>query len=119
MIARIWRGAVRPGDGDAYVAYIERTGIREYRETPGNIGAHMLRRDLPDRTEVITLSFWESMDAIRAFAGDDPEVAVYYPEDDRYLIERPANVEHYEVPVSFPPLATPPASRPPASQERS
>lgn len=102
MIARIWRGAVRPGDGDAYVAYIEETGIREYRETPGNISAHMLRRDLPDRTEIITLTFWDSMESIKGFAGDDPEIAVYYPEDDRYLIERPVHVEHYEVPVSFP-----------------
>jgi heme-degrading monooxygenase HmoA len=118
MIARIWRGAVRPDDGDVYVAYIERTGIREYRETPGNISAHMLRRDLADRTEIITLSFWESMEAIRAFAGDDPEVAVYYPEDDRFLIDRPAGVEHYEVPVSDPPLTILPASRP-ASQEQS
>src|SRR5687767_11984363 len=98
MIARIWRGAVRPGDGDAYVAYIEKTGMREYRQTPGNISAHMLRRDLEDRTEILTLTFWESMEAIKAFAGDAPELAHYYPEDDRYLIERPLNVEHYEVP---------------------
>lgn len=102
MIARIWRGAVRPGDGDAYVAYIEDTGIRAYRETPGNLSAHMLRRDLPDRTEIITLTFWDSMGSIQAFAGDDLERAVYYPEDDRFLIERPDHVEHYEVPVSQP-----------------
>jgi heme-degrading monooxygenase HmoA len=100
MIARIWRGAVRPGDGDAYVAYVEDTGIRQYRQTPGNISAQILRRDLEDRTEIVTLTFWDSMASIRAFAGDDPERAVYYPEDDRYLIERPETVEHYEVPVS-------------------
>lgn len=100
MIARIWRGAVRLGDGDAYVAYVEETGIREYRETTGNIDAHVLRRDLPDRTEIVTLTFWDSMESIRAFAGEKPERAVYYPEDDRYLIERPETVEHYEVPVS-------------------
>ena len=46
MIARIWRGAVRTEDAEDYIAYIEETGIREYRETPGNISAHMLRRDL-------------------------------------------------------------------------
>jgi heme-degrading monooxygenase HmoA len=102
MIARIWRGAVRPDDGDMYVAYIEETGFREYRQTPGNISAHMLRRDLADRTEIITLTFWDSMESIKGFAGDNPEIAVYYPEDDRYLIERPVHVEHYEVPVSLP-----------------
>ena len=109
MIARIWRGAVRPGDGDAYVAYIEETGMREYRETAGNISAYMLRRDLPDRTEIVTLTFWESMEAIRHFAGDDPDIAVYYPEDDRFLIERPPDVEHYEVAVSEPSGLIPPA----------
>jgi hypothetical protein len=40
---------------------------------------------------------WESMDAIRAFAGDDPEQAVFYPEDDRFLIDRDLTVAHYEV----------------------
>ena len=97
MIARIWQGAVRREDGDAYAEYIDRTGIKEYAETPGNRGAWMLRRDTGDRTEFLTLSFWESVDAIRAFAGDDVEAAVYYPEDDRYLIERGPTVDHYEI----------------------
>lgn len=100
MIARIWRGAVRPHDGDRYVAYIEETGMQHYRETPGNLGAHILRRDLDDRTEVVTLTFWDSLESIRGFAGDDVDLARYYPEDDRYLIERSTHVEHYEVPVS-------------------
>jgi heme-degrading monooxygenase HmoA len=57
----------------------------------------MLRRDDDDRTEFITFTLWDSSDAIRAFAGDDIEKAVYYPEDDRYLTERRPTVEHYEV----------------------
>jgi heme-degrading monooxygenase HmoA len=97
MIARIWRGAVRPEDGDAYAAYIGETGLAEYRATPGNHGAWLLRRDEADRTEFITFTLWESFDAIRGFAGDDIDKAVYYPEDDRYLIEREPNVLHYEV----------------------
>lgn len=98
MIARIWRGKVRSGDADRYVAYIEATGVRDYRATPGNLGVHILRHDLEDRTEIITLTFWESWEAIRAFAGDDPGVAKYYPEDDEFLLERPECVEHYTVP---------------------
>jgi heme-degrading monooxygenase HmoA len=99
-IARIWRGAVRTEDRDAYVAYIAGTGIKEYRQTPGNQGAHILTRDLGDgRTEILTLSFWPSLDSIRAFAGDDISVAVFYPEDDRYLLERDLAVTHYEVPA--------------------
>jgi heme-degrading monooxygenase HmoA len=97
MIARIWRGVVRADDGDAYADYIRETGFNEYAETPGNRGAWMLRRDDGDRTEFITYSLWESVDAIRAFAGEDIEVAVYYPDDEKYLIEREDTVKHYEV----------------------
>jgi heme-degrading monooxygenase HmoA len=97
MVARIWRGAVRREDADAYAAYIGETGIADYEATPGNRGAWMLRRDVGDRTEFVTFTLWDSVDAIRAFAGDDIEAAVYYPEDDRYLVEREDRVAHYEV----------------------
>jgi heme-degrading monooxygenase HmoA len=97
MIARIWRGVVRRQDADDYAVYIRDTGFTEYAETPGNRGAWMLRRDEGDRTEFITYSLWESYDAIRGFAGDDIEAAVYYPEDERYLLERDATVRHYEI----------------------
>ena len=103
MIARIWRGVVRTQDADAYVEYIRDTGLREYATTPGNHGAWMLRRTDGDRTEVVTFSLWESYEAIRAFAGDDPEAAVFYPEDDRYLLERDDRVAHYEVADEAPP----------------
>jgi heme-degrading monooxygenase HmoA len=100
MIARIWRGWVRTEDRAAYVDYIERTGMAEYRGTPGNQGAWMLARDLgDDRTEIVTLSFWGSRNAIRGFAGDDIERAVFYPEDDRYLVDRETTVTHYDVVV--------------------
>ncbi len=98
MIARIWRGSVRTEDRDAYVAYIEGTGMAEYRQTPGNRGAHMLTRDLGDgRTEIVTVSFWDSAESIHGFAGDDIAQAVFYPEDDRYLVDRETTVQHYVV----------------------
>ena len=98
MIARMWRGWVRTEDRDAYVAYIEATGMAQYRATPGNQGAHMLTRDLGDgRTEIVTLSFWASSEAISGFAGEDISRAVFYPEDDRYLVDRETTVTHYEV----------------------
>jgi heme-degrading monooxygenase HmoA len=77
--------------------YIRETGFAEYGQTPGNRGAWMLRRDEGERTEFITLSLWESEDAIRSFAGDDIEAAVLYPEDARYLIGGESAVAHYEV----------------------
>jgi heme-degrading monooxygenase HmoA len=98
VIARMWRGWVRTEDRDVYVDYVERTGMSEYRRTPGNRGAHMLIRDLDDgRTEIVTLSFWDSREVIAGFAGDDISRAVFYPEDDRYLVDRETTVTHFEV----------------------
>jgi heme-degrading monooxygenase HmoA len=97
MIARIWRGAVRRDDADAYADYIANTGMAEYRSTPGNQGAWMLRRDEGDCSEIVTFSLWDSVDSVRAFAGDDIDQAVFYPQDDRFLIERDRTVRHYEV----------------------
>ena len=98
MIARMWRGWVRTADRAAYVDYIESTGMAEYRATPGNQGAWMLARDLDDgRTEIVTLSFWASRDAIRGFAGDDIELAVFYPDDERFLVDRETTVTHFDV----------------------
>jgi heme-degrading monooxygenase HmoA len=88
---------VRRDDADAYVEYIVNTGMAEYRATPGNQGAWMLRRDDGDRSEIITFSLWDSRDSIRAFAGEDIDQAVFYPEDDRFLIERDLTVRHYDV----------------------
>ena len=96
MIARTWRGWTRPQDADAYVAYLQETGIKEYRATPGNLGAYILRRAADDRTEFITLSLWESMEAVSGFA-ENPDVAVFYPEDDRFLVDRETSVLHFEL----------------------
>jgi len=97
VIARIWRGVVRTEAADEYVAYVRDTGIEHYRSTPGNVGAWILHRPIDGLTEIVTFSLWEDMDAVRAFAGADPSRAVYYPEDDRFLVERSSIVDHYEV----------------------
>ena len=97
MIARIWRGVVRTEDAREYIEYVHQTGIEHYRSTPGNLGAWILHRPIDDTTEIVTFSLWENMNSVRGFAGDDPSQAVYYPEDDRFLIERSPTVEHYEV----------------------
>lgn len=97
MIARIWTGAVLKADGDEYAEYLRETGLREYRATPGNLGAYMLRRDLGKETEFMMFTLWESIEAVKAFAGDEHERAVFYPEDDRFLVRRDLEVVHYEV----------------------
>ncbi len=97
MIARMWKGAVRREDGDAYAEYMRDTGMEAYTTTPGNRLALMLRRDVGENTEFVMFSLWESFESIRAFAGDDPEKAVFYPEDDRFLIERDWTATHFDV----------------------
>ncbi|MBM2620286.1 hypothetical protein JIG36_32710 [Actinoplanes sp. LDG1-06] len=98
MIARMWRGWVVTERAAEYVAYINDTGMTEYRATPGNLDAQMWTRDLGDgRTEVVTLSWWESLDAIKGFAGDDISQAVFYASDDEFLVGRETTVSHYEV----------------------
>jgi heme-degrading monooxygenase HmoA len=97
LIARIWRGTVRAADQDAYYDYLQKTGLKEYAATPGNRGVYTLRRVSGGECEFLLLTLWDSWEAIKAFAGPDYEKAVYYPEDDKYLLDRGPKVEHYEV----------------------
>lgn len=97
MIARLWRGATRAADADAYLDYLDRTGHAAYAATPGNRGVLTLRRIDGERAEFLLVSLWESMDAVRRFVGSDVERAVFYPEDDRFLVSRDRQVAHWEV----------------------
>jgi len=97
LLVRIWRGATEVGTADDYLAYLETTGFAEYRGTPGNRGVLALRRVVDGHAELLLLTAWESEEAIRRFAGDDIERAVFYPEDDRFLVERDELVRHYQV----------------------
>ena len=97
MIARTWGGATRAKDADDYLEYLHATGLAAYRDTPGNRGVLALRRIVGDRAEFLLLSLWDSEEAIRRFAGDDVGRAVFYPEDERFLIARDERVSHYEV----------------------
>jgi heme-degrading monooxygenase HmoA len=97
MIARTWAGATRATDADVYLDYLHSTGLAEYRATPGNRGVLALRRIAGDRAEFLLVTLWDSEEAVRRFAGDDIERAVFYPEDDRFLVARDERVRHYEV----------------------
>ena len=57
----------------------------------------MLRRPLDALVEVTTISLWTSMDAVRGFAGEDPDQAKFYPGDDDLLVEKDERAEHFEV----------------------
>ena len=97
MIARTWRGATSADDADEYLEYLHETGLADFRRTEGNRGALALRKIEENRAEFVILSLWDSEEAIRRFAGEDITRAVFYPEDERFLIERDHDVSHYEV----------------------
>ena len=74
----------------------DRQGVARF-DASGSRGVYMLRRVVGDTAEFVMLSLWESEDAIHAFAGEDISVAVFFPEDDRFLTDRELTVSHYEV----------------------
>ena len=97
MIARSWDGITRAAQADEYADYLRRTGFKDLRSTSGNRGVYVFRRREGDRARFRVLSLWDSMEGIRRFAGEDPERARYYPEDERFLAALDPNVEHFEV----------------------
>ncbi len=97
MIARTWHGRVPAAKADAYHAYLRRTGVGDYLATPGNRGVLVLRRTEGEVTHFVLTTLWDSVEAIRGFAGDDYARARYYAEDDEYLLEREPLVTHYDV----------------------
>jgi heme-degrading monooxygenase HmoA len=88
---------VPAAQADAYFSYLQGTGLPGYRATPGNRGVYVFRRVKDGEAHFLLTSLWDSMDAIRKFAGDDVERARYYPEDRDYLLELEPTVTHYEV----------------------
>jgi heme-degrading monooxygenase HmoA len=96
-IARIWRGRTLASKADEYQAYLDASGVSKVRATPGNLGVTVLRRNDGGKTEFLVLSLWESVDAIKKFAGEDYQKAVILPRDREYLLEVEPNVLHYEI----------------------
>ena len=97
MIVRIWHGVIAAENSDEYLDYLSATGVPDYRATEGNLGVYVLRRTEGEMAHFQTVSFWESIEAIEAFAGPDPVRAKYYPRDEEYLLDFEPTVEHYEV----------------------
>ena len=99
MIVRIWHGVTDAAKSEEYIDYLGATGVPDYRSTGGNLGVYVLRRIEGARAHFLTVSFWESLEAIEAFAGSDPERARYYALDEEYLLDFEPTVEHYDVAI--------------------
>jgi heme-degrading monooxygenase HmoA len=96
VITRIWHGRTTAAKSDEYLRLMRTVAIPDYRATTGNIGAYALRRVEGDIAHFQMLTFWESEDAVRAFAGNDMNVAKYYDFDKDFLLEQEPTSTHYE-----------------------
>jgi len=96
-VARTWLGRVPAHRSDAYLAYLQETGVRGLRATPGNQGVMVLRRMVGDVAEFQVISTWDSLESIRAFAGEPIDTARYYPADSDFLLGMSEKVEHWEL----------------------
>jgi antibiotic biosynthesis monooxygenase (ABM) superfamily enzyme len=97
VIARIWRGWTTPENADAYEDFLRTTMFPSIHEVPGFLGADLLRRDDGDEVAFVTITRFESLESVRAFAGDDYERAVIEPEARRLLAHNDERSDHFEV----------------------
>jgi heme-degrading monooxygenase HmoA len=97
MVVRMWHGRVPTNKAQTYRAFLNQRAIPDYHSVVGNLSVHILERTEGEITHFITLTFWESMEVIKGFAGDQVETAKYYPEDKDFLMEFEPTVAHYEV----------------------
>jgi heme-degrading monooxygenase HmoA len=97
MVIRIWEGVTPADKVDGYLEHLEGQGLKQIAATDGNRGMYLGRRIVEDRAEWILVTAWDSMEAVEAFAGPEPEKAVYQAEDKDFLLELTPFAKHYEV----------------------
>src|SRR5437762_8729562 len=102
MIARVWSGSARVGHARQYVDHLEQHTIPELTGIDGYRGAYVLRHDRPDGLDqFLVVTLWDSLDAIRRFAGADVEAAVVPPGAQAHLAAYEDRAVHYEVMIAL------------------
>lgn len=102
MISRHWKGIVKRACADAYVAHLERDTFPALKQLPGFVAASILRRETEEGIEFQIVTVWQSLDAIRAFAGQDVTAAVVPEAAQRLMASYDRFVVHYEIAGSIP-----------------
>ncbi len=97
MIARFWSAQATPAQAPAYADHLRSQVLPVLRKVDGYSGATLLQRPASDSVEIIVITFWQSVDSIRGFAGDDPERAVVADEAASLLTRFDRRARHYEV----------------------
>ncbi len=97
-IARIWRGRTTRAKADEYAAYLYEVGIKPLEEKA--LAVQQLREDRVGESEFVTISYWESVEAMSRFAGPDPKRIHHLPRDQEFLIELPESVQVLRITAS-------------------
>ncbi len=97
IVVRIWHGRVPKDKAETYRDFLVRRAVPDYGSIRGNLGVEILMRENGDVVDFLILSYWESINAIKEFAGEDYEKAKYYDEDKDFLLEFEPNVRHYYI----------------------
>jgi heme-degrading monooxygenase HmoA len=98
VIARVWRGVAAPGEtADAYFAFLTGKVLPSLAGIAGHRGAQVVQRAAEGGTEFVVTTYWDSMEAVRAFAGERPERAVVEPDARAVLTDFDDAVSHFEV----------------------
>jgi hypothetical protein len=97
MIARHWRGWTKPQDADAYEALLRTKVLPSLKQVEGYRGGYLLRSDGPDEIEFVVINFFDSLDAVKRFAGLDYALPVFEPDARRLLSRVESVARHYEV----------------------
>jgi heme-degrading monooxygenase HmoA len=97
MIAREWKAKCPLKHKEGFISYLRDTGLKETSSLHGFIGAQILNREFDDEVEIVFITYWESLECIKAFSGEDISVAKLYPEDSKYELKPDLQVTHYQV----------------------
>ena len=97
MVVRMWHGRVDSSKSDEYAEFMKQRAAPDYSSVDGLQKLLFLRKDEEEVAHFLLVSCWDSMESVKRFAGEEPEKAKYYPEDDQFLLEKEELSALYEV----------------------
>ncbi len=96
-ISRHWKGVAKPEEADNYIHHLRNDTFPKLAKIGGFIKASILRRSIPQGTEFLVVTTWQSLEAIRQFAGESVRIAVVPPEVQAMMVDYDRDVAHYEI----------------------
>lgn len=96
-VMRLWHGEVPSEKADEYERFMIEIAAPDYRSVEGLLKMYFQRKDGDETVDFLLVTLWDSIESVKVFAGDNPEIAKYYPEDDNYLLKKEKHVSIYEV----------------------